>query len=418
MFITNTLYESCLRTRLLEKKYIELVKPTTDRFNVYGIPDLFDTDRRERCKLHESAYHGFIKTGEKETSFILVITGDSMDIASVRSLKRYIVEEIGWKYDNFHIVTVYFTDNFAKLSYASDIDTVIIYNGKVTAKKFRLRSINRRILRDLLEVHRYAIASQKGLDFTNYDGFSYFGGYNVTLTYFLAILITIAYFRANALNLSGVNVHSVMYERNFFTLISAMFVHANISHLIGNVIALLFIGKTFESYVGSLKTFIVFFVSGILGNLISVAYKLDTGSLVTLVGASGAIFGLLGGLTVIESYDFNAQKFMLKNFLVTAGVSALYIWFCGTGSANVDNACHIGGFLSGMFITIITECIARYFEVGVWNLSGSSITKANKKYALAYADDLAKAQIEKEEERNEALKHDLSRVDGYRKVRF
>lgn len=285
MFITNTLYESCLRTRLLEKKYIELVKPTTDRFNVYGLPDLFDTDRRERCKLHESTYHGFIKTGEKETSFILVITGDSMDIASVRSLKRYIVEEIGWKYDNFHIVTVYFTDNFAKLSYASDIDTVVIYNGKVTAKKFRLRSINRRILRDLLEVHRYAIASQKGLDFTNSDGFSYFGGYNVTLTYFLAILITIAYFRANALNLSGVNVHSVMYERNFFTLISAMFVHADISHLIGNVIALLFIGKTFESYVGSLKTFVIFFVSGILGNLISVAYKLDTGSLVTLVGA-------------------------------------------------------------------------------------------------------------------------------------
>ena len=82
----------------------------------------------------------------------------------------------------------------------------------------------------------------------------------------------------------------------YYRLVTAMFLHADISHLANNMILLYFGGEIVEKTVGRIRYLILFFLSGICGNLFSAVYELSTGSFYESIGASGAVFGLVGGL--------------------------------------------------------------------------------------------------------------------------
>jgi membrane associated rhomboid family serine protease len=91
-------------------------------------------------------------------------------------------------------------------------------------------------------------------------------------------------------------VSSKVLERPW-TLITYMFLHENLSHLYFNMVALALFGSILESIIGYKKFLIVFFLTGIFSGIISTLFYS------TIIGASGAIFGILGVLVVIRPWS-------------------------------------------------------------------------------------------------------------------
>ena len=142
----------------------------------------------------------------------------------------------------------------------------------------------------------------------------------------------------------------VINHDEFYRLLTCMFVHAGIDHIYNNMIILLFIGSYFELAIGRLNYIIVYFSSGIIAGLTSMVYNMSNNNHVQSVGASGAIFGIIGGMTaVILIKYFHTHSLDLKKIIFIAFLSL----YGGFSSQGVDNAAHVGGFISGFVISFI-----------------------------------------------------------------
>ncbi|HJC23327.1 MAG TPA: rhomboid family intramembrane serine protease [Candidatus Eisenbergiella merdavium] len=152
---------------------------------------------------------------------------------------------------------------------------------------------------------------------------------------------------------------SVLYlirNGEYYRLVTSMFLHADISHLANNLILLYFGGEIVEKTVGKVRYLILFFLSGICGNLLSAVYELTTGSFYESVGASGAVFGLTGGLLylVVARKGMAAAISMQRMALMV--VLSLY---SGFQSVRVNNAAHLGGLLSGFLAAFLLCHVGR-----------------------------------------------------------
>jgi rhomboid protease GluP len=130
-------------------------------------------------------------------------------------------------------------------------------------------------------------------------------------------------------------------------LVSAMFLHGGWDHLIGNCIVLYIVGMAVEHAVGLARTAVVYFVSGVAGSLLSLLMSPGPS-----VGASGAIFGLVG--SVIVFLYRHQDKFHLRDKRVgfVLAIWAGYQVLTGFLTPYVDNMAHIGGFLGGAVVTL------------------------------------------------------------------
>ena len=82
-------------------------------------------------------------------------------------------------------------------------------------------------------------------------------------------------------------------KTDYLRIITSIFLHGGLLHLVFNMYSLYIIGPQLESFFGKVKYIIIYLISGICGNLLSMLFLSDTH---VSVGASGAIFGLLGAL--------------------------------------------------------------------------------------------------------------------------
>lgn len=129
----------------------------------------------------------------------------------------------------------------------------------------------------------------------------------------------------------------------FFRLVTSNFLHGGIIHLAFNMYALYSIGPQIEELYGRMKYIIIYFLSGIGCSLLSYYMLPDTLS----IGASGAIFGLLGALFIFAIKNRNSLKNgAIGNLVMVIGVN-LYI---GMTLPNIDNYGHIGGLIVGIII--------------------------------------------------------------------
>ena len=123
----------------------------------------------------------------------------------------------------------------------------------------------------------------------------------------LIFLITIIWGRG-ILYIDGVT--NVIYKMHYYlglipaifgervwTLLTAMFVHADFWHLLFNMFALFFFGRVLKQMVGQRSFLLVYFVGGIVGNILYLVLNLDSG--IPLVGASGAIYAIAGTLVLM-----------------------------------------------------------------------------------------------------------------------
>jgi membrane associated rhomboid family serine protease len=126
--------------------------------------------------------------------------------------------------------------------------------------------------------------------------------------------------------------------------VSAIFLHGSLSHLVYNLFALILFGLILESLVGSKKFLLLFFITGILANLISVNFYFAS------LGASGAIFGIIGALAVIRPM-MTIWAFGLPMPMFVAAI----IWAAGDiiqtfVPTNVGTIAHLSGIFFGVIL--------------------------------------------------------------------
>lgn len=139
----------------------------------------------------------------------------------------------------------------------------------------------------------------------------------------------------------------VLQEHQVYRLLTSVFIHLGLMHLLYNSLSLYIFGSLFEEAFGKRMYLALYLVSGVIGSLFSVLFTRALSA-----GASGAIFGLLGGIlawTVVNKHSIGG--FDSRTLLIFA----LGFFLCGVFMGGVDHFAHLGGFLSGFVFAYLQQ---------------------------------------------------------------
>lgn len=169
---------------------------------------------------------------------------------------------------------------------------------------------------------------------------------------FLNVLIFFVVFALSNANLNILNLlrygalNSILVQNGeIWRLITAGFLHGGIFHLLFNMYSLYIIGTQIENFVGKWKFLLIYFCSMITASLMSCVISPNSVS----VGASGAIFGLLGALVYFGYHYRLYLGSVLRNQIIPLIIFNLLLGFMVSG---IDNAAHIGGLIGGLLISM------------------------------------------------------------------
>jgi rhomboid protease GluP len=168
---------------------------------------------------------------------------------------------------------------------------------------------------------------------------------------------------ARALVALGANYPpAVLQQGQWWRLVTSMFLHGGFLHLFFNGWALVQLGGLFERWIGSGRLVFTYFATGICGSLASVLFTNNVS-----VGASGAIFGLLGALIAFLLRRRNrlaaGGKSILSQLVFWAGLNLIL----GASMPMIDNFAHIGGLVAGFVVGLLLRerQIARPMEAEI-----------------------------------------------------
>ena len=169
----------------------------------------------------------------------------------------------------------------------------------------------------------------------------------IVVTYALMAICTLIYilqiFFPSLTALGAVN-GTLVRNGQVYRLITSMFMHGSIWHLLCNMYSLYVIGCATENYFGKKKFLLIYLVSGIIGSMFSCIF--NTG---WSLGASGAIFVLMGALCYFGYYYRLYMGRALYNEIIPVIVLNLALSII---VSNIDFYAHIGGLIGGVFITM------------------------------------------------------------------
>lgn len=136
----------------------------------------------------------------------------------------------------------------------------------------------------------------------------------------------------------------------YYRMFTSIFLHFDFSHLMNNMLVLLVLGWNLEPVVGKMRVLVIYLLSGLGGNLLSLLMDLLIGEFAVSAGASGAVFGFTGALLCLAIRNHGRIGNLTKQGMLVVTVLSLYLGFTGEG---VDNAAHIGGLLMGFIVTFL-----------------------------------------------------------------
>lgn len=159
----------------------------------------------------------------------------------------------------------------------------------------------------------------------------------------------------------------------YITLLTSMFMHGGIAHLLGNMLFLWIFGDNLEDRLGHLRYLVFYLVCGFIASLAhvltTVALSTDASSLlIPSLGASGAISGVLGGYILLYPHR-RVHAFMFSLLTTVPAWVAVGLWFVfqlisglgmlggGSQQGGVAYAAHIGGFIAGL-------ALIKFFAIG------------------------------------------------------
>jgi rhomboid protease GluP len=194
---------------------------------------------------------------------------------------------------------------------------------------------------------------------------------NNPTTSILVLVICVLYLITSGISLIfGINYVSVLsifgsesigkvLSGQVWTIITSVFLHANLFHIFFNALALWYLGRFLENFYGSKNLFSIFLLSAICGSILTIIWPLFFGFItgeipaginVSSVGASGGIFGMLG-LIVHNKFLKSSYSFDLpvdESWLLSIiGINLLFGFFSGLP---ISNSAHIGGLIGGILL--------------------------------------------------------------------
>ena len=189
--------------------------------------------------------------------------------------------------------------------------------------------------------------------------------YSIIIANFFVFLISL-FFRTEIINELGFRPIYLSFEwfPNIYTLFTSMFVHSDFLHILGNMFVFFFMGIAFEQRIGRKKFLLIYLITGVCGALTH--SFLNIGSSIPLVGASGAIFGVLGAF----AYAYPRDEIVMPvpiGIMVIMRIKVIYatilfavletvIVLIPAQDTIVDNTAHfahLGGLVSGVILAAI-----------------------------------------------------------------
>ena len=153
-------------------------------------------------------------------------------------------------------------------------------------------------------------------------------------------------------NKGAMATYKVLMDGEFYRIFTAIFIHAGIEHLVNNMLMLISVGAIVEQYTGHGFYIIMYLISGIAGNLLSMAYEIRHNLNWVSVGASGAIMGVVGFLVIWLVVNRRMFK-KNKNLIIRLGLLGLFIVQACFFQAGANTQAHLGGLLTGVVLGII-----------------------------------------------------------------
>lgn len=148
-------------------------------------------------------------------------------------------------------------------------------------------------------------------------------------------------------NVGCMDAEHVLLDGEYYRFFTSMFMHGGMDHIFSNMIFLAALGEMLERVIGHVRFAILYLLSGIGGSLFSIANVVLSGNHYTAIGASGAVFGLIGAMIILVVINNgHYQGISIKRMIFAIA----YMVYSGMRSRNVDNAAHIGGLIFGVLI--------------------------------------------------------------------
>nr|AIY60717.1 rhomboid protein Dioop15627 [Dioscorea oppositifolia] len=173
--------------------------------------------------------------------------------------------------------------------------------------------------------------------------------------------------------LGALDWNNVVHQHEGWRLITCIWLHAGVIHLLANMLSLFFIGIRLEQQFGFVRIVIIYLVSGFGGSILSSLFIRNNIS----VGASGALFGLLGSMLseLITNWTIYSNKAaalftLMVIILINLAVGML---------PHVDNFAHIGGFLAGFLLGFVLLIRPQFGWMERHNLPPASRVKSKHK---------------------------------------
>lgn len=138
---------------------------------------------------------------------------------------------------------------------------------------------------------------------------------------------------------------AVVRDGDYWRLLTATFLHGGVLHLVLNMFALWDAGRRVCRWFGNGQFLLIYLGAGLTGSALSLHFSSQQA---VSVGASGAVFGVLGALLVgVLQHRERVPKGMVQQLLTTQGVFVVIMLVQGFARPGIDNAAHIGGLVAG-----------------------------------------------------------------------
>lgn len=158
-------------------------------------------------------------------------------------------------------------------------------------------------------------------------------------------------------NVGCMDAERVLLDKEYYRFFTSMFMHGGIEHIVSNMIFLAALGEMLEKAIGHVRFAVLYFLSGIGGSLFSIANVVLRGNHYTAIGASGAVFGLIGALLMLVVINNGRYEgISIKRMLFAIA----YMIYDGMRSEHVDNAAHVGGLVFGALIMAVMYVIEAF----------------------------------------------------------
>ena len=170
----------------------------------------------------------------------------------------------------------------------------------------------------------------------------------------IVVYILCMFMGSRLYGLGALSAFDVLINREYGRVVWAMFLHSGVSHIFNNMLILFFMGAMIEKEIGHVCYALLYFLSGIGGNLLSLYVKVMNYDMSVSVGASGAVFGMDGVLLAMVLFSGRKMANVTPARVVAMIILSLYNGFSGK---NIDNAAHVGGlvvgFLGGCVVCVL-----------------------------------------------------------------